>query len=97
MKSTISSKGQITVPKGVRERYALLPGTEVEFELRDDGALLRKRRGDRHPIWDAIGSLKDSWRWPKGVAHTVDAYIDYVRGGSYEELSGKKPRRRRPK
>jgi AbrB family looped-hinge helix DNA binding protein len=97
MKSTISAKGQITVPKGVRERYALLPGTEVEFELRDDGALLRKRRGDRHPIWDAIGSLKDSWRWPKGVPHTVDAYIDYVRGGSYEELSGKKPRRRRRK
>jgi AbrB family looped-hinge helix DNA binding protein len=97
MKSTISAKGQITVPKGVRERYALLPGTEVEFELRDDGALLRKRRGDRHPIWDAIGSLKDSWRWPKGVPHTVDAYIDYVRGGSYKELSGKKPRRRRRK
>lgn len=97
MKSTISAKGQITVPKGVRERYALLPGTEVEFELRDDGALLRKRRGERHPIWDAIGSLKDSWRWPKGVPHTVDAYINYVRGGSYEELSGKKPRRRRRK
>jgi AbrB family looped-hinge helix DNA binding protein len=97
MKSTISAKGQITVPKGVRERYALLPGTEVEFEFRDDGALLRKRRGERHAIWDAIGSLKDSWRWPKGVPHTVDAYIDYVRGGSYEELSGKKPRRRRRK
>ncbi|HEX9305329.1 MAG TPA: AbrB/MazE/SpoVT family DNA-binding domain-containing protein [Thermoanaerobaculia bacterium] len=97
MKSTISAKGQITVPKGVRERYALLPGTEVEFEMRDDGALLRKRRGERHPIWDAIGSLKDSWRWPKGIPHTVDAYIDHVRGGSYEELSGKKSRRRRRK
>lgn len=97
MKSTISSKGQITVPKGVRERYALLPGTEVEFELRDDGALLRKRRGESHPIWDAIGSLKDSWRWPKGISHTVDAYIDYVRGGSYEKLSGKKTGRRRRK
>ncbi|HEY3171244.1 MAG TPA: AbrB/MazE/SpoVT family DNA-binding domain-containing protein [Thermoanaerobaculia bacterium] len=97
MRSRISAKGQITVPKGVRERYALLPGTEVEFELRDEGALLRKRRGERHPIWDAIGSLKDSWRWPKGVPHTVDAYIDYVRGGSYEELSGKKARRRRRK
>lgn len=97
MKSTISAKGQITVPKGVRERYALLPGTEVEFELRDDGALLRKRRGGRHPIWDAIGSLKDSWRWPKGIPHTVDAYIDYVRGGSYEKLSGKKTGRRHRK
>ncbi|MDQ5870796.1 MAG: AbrB/MazE/SpoVT family DNA-binding domain-containing protein, partial [Acidobacteriota bacterium] len=91
------SKGQITVPKTVRDRYAMVPGTEVEFELREDGALLRKKRGSRHPIWDAIGSLKDSWRWPKGVPHSVDAYIDYVRGGSYEELTGKKSRRRRRK
>ena len=97
MKGTISSKGQITVPKNVRDRYAMGPGTEVEFELREDGALLRKRRGQRHPIWDAIGSLKNSWRWPKGVAHTVDAYIDHVRGGSYEEITGKKPRGRKRK
>lgn len=95
MKGTISSKGQITVPKSVRDRYAMGPGTEVEFELREDGALLRKRRGQRHPIWDAIGSLRNSWRWPKGVPHTVDAYIDHVRGGSYEELTRKKPRRKR--
>jgi len=97
MKGTISSKGQITVPKSVRDRYSMGPGTEVEFELREDGALLRKRRGQHHPIWDAIGSLQDSWRWPKGVRHSVDAYIDYVRGGSYEELTGKKRRRRRHK
>lgn len=89
MKGTISSKGQITVPKRIRERYAMGPGTEVEFELREDGALLRKRGAQRHPIWDAIGSLKDSWRWPKGVRHTVDAYVDYVRGGSYESLARK--------
>ena len=89
MKGTISSTGQITVPKSGRERYALGPGTEVEFELREDGALLRKRGGQRHPIWDAIGSLKDSWRWPKGVRHSVDAYVDYVRGGSYKNLAGK--------
>jgi antitoxin PrlF len=95
MKGRISSKGQITVPKNVRDRYAMVPGTEVEFELREDGALLRKRRGPGHPIWDAIGTLKNSWRWPKGVPHTVDAYIDYVRGGSYEDLTGKKHRRRR--
>jgi antitoxin PrlF len=92
MKGTISSKGQITVPKRVRARYALEPGTEVEFELREDGALLRKKRAEKRPIWNAIGSLKGKWRWPKGIPHTVDAYIDYVRGGSYEEMTG----RRRP-
>jgi antitoxin PrlF len=95
MKSTVSSKGQITVPKIVRTRYALEPGTEVEFELREDGALLRKKRGARHPIWDAVGTLRGKFRWPKGIPHTVDAYIDYVRGGSYEELTGRKPPRRK--
>jgi len=93
--STISSKGQVTVPKAVRERYGLSTGTEVEFEMREDGALLRRRRPERHPAWDQIGSLRDSWRWPKGVAHTVDAYLDFVRGGSYAELTGRRPGKRR--
>ncbi len=96
MKGRISSKGQITVPKRIRTHYALEPGSEVEFELREDGALLRKKKAERSPIWEAIGSLKGKWRWPKGIDHTVDAYMDYVRGGSYEELTGhKKPGRRK--
>jgi antitoxin PrlF len=95
MKSTVSSKGQITVPKAVRTRYDLVPGTEVEFELREDGALLHRKRTQRHPIWDAIGSLKGKFRWPKGVPHTVDAYINYIRGGSYEELTGRPKSRQR--
>jgi AbrB family looped-hinge helix DNA binding protein len=95
MKGTISSKGQITVPKRVRVRYDLKPGTEVEFELRDDGALLRKKKAERRPIWEAIGSLRGRWRWPRGIPHTVDAYMDYVRGGSYEELTGSRKRKRR--
>ena len=91
---TISSKGQITIPKAVRERCGLVPGTKVEFEVRESGALVRRRRPQRHPVWDHIGSLRDVWRWPKGVPHTVDAFVDFVRGGSYEELAGRKKRRR---
>ncbi len=97
MKSTVSSKGQITVPKAIRALYDLEPGTEVEFELREEGALVRKKRVERHPIWNALGSLKGKFRWPKGIPHTTDAYIDYVRGGSYEELTGRKPPAHRKK
>ena len=78
------------MPKAVRKRYALEPGTEVELELRAEGVLLRSKASHRHPIWNAIGSAKDHWRWPKGIPHTVDAYIDWIRGGSYEELTGRK-------
>jgi AbrB family looped-hinge helix DNA binding protein len=89
--STVSSKGQVTIPKEVRDHYGLTAGSEVAFEIRDDGAVLYRRRGERHPVWDAIGSLKGVWRWPRGIPKTVDAYIDYVRGGSYEEIEGRRP------
>ena len=34
----ITSKGQVTIPRALRERAGLMPGTDVEFEL-DGGAL----------------------------------------------------------
>jgi len=39
MRSTVSSKGQVTVPTEVREQLGLAPGTPVEFELREEGVL----------------------------------------------------------
>jgi hypothetical protein len=63
--------------------------------MKEGGALVRRRRPERHPVWEQIGSLRGVWRWPKGIPHTVDAFVDFVRGGSYEELTGRKPGKRR--
>jgi AbrB family looped-hinge helix DNA binding protein len=41
--SNMTSKGQVTVPKDIREALGLLPGCQVEFELTPEGdAILRK-------------------------------------------------------
>lgn len=37
----MTSKGQITIPQELRERYALGPGAEVEVVATQDGALVR--------------------------------------------------------
>jgi antitoxin PrlF len=37
MTSTMTSKGQVTVPKKLRDYLGLEPGAEVEFELRPEG------------------------------------------------------------
>lgn len=38
--ATITSKGQTTIPKRVREGLHLKPGDRVEFIVRDDGTAL---------------------------------------------------------
>ena len=48
----ITSKGQVTIPQELRERFGLLPHTEVEFQPLRDGVKLikadpRGRRGQR--------------------------------------------------
>ena len=43
MSVTVTSKGQVTVPKQVRDRLGIKPGSKVDFELAEDGrAFLRK-------------------------------------------------------
>jgi AbrB family looped-hinge helix DNA binding protein len=37
----ITSKGQVTIPQELRERFGLLPNTEVEFVPTADGKGLR--------------------------------------------------------
>ena len=43
LRSRITSQGQITVPKAVRDRLGARPGDELEFEPRGDGFMLRHR------------------------------------------------------
>jgi AbrB family looped-hinge helix DNA binding protein len=58
MKSTISVKGQVTIPIEVRERLGLEAGTIVLFDLREEGVLLRKGSHGEHPVDKVFGVLK---------------------------------------
>jgi antitoxin PrlF len=40
----ITSKGQVTIPIGIRQRFGLLPDTEVVFEARGSAVVIRKVR-----------------------------------------------------
>ena len=39
MRATITSKGQVTLPKPIRDRLHLKPGDKIDFMLDDDGCL----------------------------------------------------------
>lgn len=44
MTMRIGAKGQVVIPKELRDRASLQPGDEVEFELRGETLVLRPRR-----------------------------------------------------
>jgi AbrB family looped-hinge helix DNA binding protein len=47
MSTTVTSKGQVTIPKPVRDRLNLKPGCAVDFELGDDGRVVLVKVGKK--------------------------------------------------
>jgi len=72
MKSTMSTKGQLTVPVELREKLGLVAGTVVQFEVRDGELLLRKGRANDHPVDRLFGRLD--------LGKPVDEILDQMRG-----------------
>lgn len=47
MSTTVTSKGQVTIPKKVREHLGIQPGAAVDFTLNDDGQVVFTKAGER--------------------------------------------------
>lgn len=61
-RSTLTSKGQLTVPKDVRERLGLKRGDRVVFEFEGDSVRLKVEK--RSSLDELRGSLPASRKYP---------------------------------
>ena len=74
--ATVTSKGQITLPKAVRDALDLVPGSEVDFAFEGNQILLRRKVPiESFEKWR--GHLRG--RLPAG-AKTVDELMVLLRG-----------------
>ncbi len=55
-KATISSKGQIAIPKAIRDRLNLKPGTQVAFDVQGE-QLVMKRLVSGFPDWRTMRGM----------------------------------------
>jgi len=73
VKTRITSKGQVTVPKNVRERLGLRAGDELEF-TEEDGVFRLRKRIDPDVFKKYRGYLKDL------AGQNSDELIQEIRG-----------------
>jgi antitoxin PrlF len=73
--STISSKGQITVPQEIRKRLGLEPGDRVEFVVEEGRTVIRPVRSEVNPFERFIG-IADTF---PGGEEGIKAWIDDMR------------------
>ncbi len=72
----ISERGQITIPKHLRERYGMTRNVEVEITPTEKGLLIQKSTAAKHPVDRIVGILD-------GVVDDdfdIDEYIEDIRG-----------------
>lgn len=83
MESTITTKGQATIPKVVRDHLGLKPGDRVKFFVHPDGSvvLLPKRPAT---------ALRGIVRARRAV--TIDAMNEAVAGGAAASMTNRKRR-----
>jgi len=73
----IGERGQVTIPKELRERFGLAPNTEVEFRVvRNSVVLVKRPRKLNLDRWK--GRCRESFA-KLGYA-SVDEFIEDVRG-----------------
>lgn len=75
MSTTMTSKGQVTVPKAVRDALGLGPGSAVAFEMDGEGRVL-VRKADSAPTPSRFARLRGT----AGAGMTTDEVMALTRG-----------------
>ena len=72
MKAVVAERGQVTIPKPLRDKLGIRPGTALEFTAKDGTLLARKAETD--PVSAVFGCL--------GKRIDSDKFVRELRGDS---------------
>ena len=81
MKARVSEKGQVTVPKKLRDQLGIRVGDELDFEA-EHGRLVATKVAGQDPFDAVWGTLK--------LDVSADEFIDELRGPAEPPLEGER-------
>ena len=71
MKAKVAERGQVTIPKVLRERLGIIPGTVLDF-VEDKGRLIAKKAEPEDAVDQVFGRL--------GRGRNTDDILQEIRG-----------------
>jgi len=72
----LTQKGQVTIPKEIRSKLRLKRGDNVEFIIKDEDCIMKKKRIMNIEKWAGFLGKSDT-----------DDFIDKLRGGNFDDRS----------
>jgi AbrB family looped-hinge helix DNA binding protein len=75
MSVTVTTKGQITIPKAIRDLLGIVPGSKVDFHRAADGNVMLVRADEKRPL-----SRFAKLRGHAGKGLTTDEILALTRG-----------------
>ncbi len=63
--SRLSSKGQVTIPKDIREAIGLEPGNMIAYEVQDGSVILRRVEAFDAAFHEALSKTLEEWDSPE--------------------------------
>jgi antitoxin PrlF len=75
MATRVTTKGQVTIPKPVRDRLGIRPGNAVDFELAADGRVVLTKVGGKRRV-----SRFEALRGRAGIGLSTDEIMALTRG-----------------
>jgi AbrB family looped-hinge helix DNA binding protein len=76
---TLTTKGQVTIPRDIRERLGLMPGTRVVFDIVGDAVRIR-RAGEQARGAALVAHLRGVGRRAAGPRLSTDQILALTRG-----------------
>ena len=76
LKSKVGPKGQVVIPKPIRDQYKVYPGQDVYFSLKGDTVIMTKKSG-REILNELFAAVKDKEKPPKKIDWDKEYYSQF--------------------
>jgi len=88
--SSVSPKGQITIPVEMREKFGIDPRDRVTFEVGDDFIIVRPLRSPVDELYRSVPEPNEPHDWKTVRANAWEEHADHVASeGIYPESTEK--------